>query len=52
MQKLFFYKFHYAPSFTTLPERKFQDAINIRESSATPSNSRGARPVTETTREG
>ncbi|KAH0818734.1 hypothetical protein GEV33_004057 [Tenebrio molitor] len=31
-------------SSTTLPERKFQDA--------TPSNSRGARPVTETTREG
>jgi hypothetical protein len=38
MQKLSFCKFHYAPSFTTLPERKFQDAINIRESSATPSN--------------
>jgi hypothetical protein len=30
MQKLSFCKFHYGPSFTTLPERKFQDAINIR----------------------
>jgi hypothetical protein len=30
MQKLSFCKFHYAPSFTTLPERKFQNAINIR----------------------
>jgi hypothetical protein len=26
----FFCKFHYGPSFSTLPERKFQDAINIR----------------------
>jgi hypothetical protein len=29
-RNFFFCKFHYAPSFTALPERKFQDAINIR----------------------